>query len=107
MASAVPQFQPMNVEDCLLVLDELDEVMSGARTLLDRARDYELDALLPDDFVALEELYGRMLAEQRHYTRLLITLSRNADDAAGCGRSGCGSRAPASPAAAAAGASET
>lgn len=97
----------ISADDCLLILDELNKVMSGTRILLRRAQEHGLDNLLPDDFTTLGELYERLLAEQRRYTRELIAVSRSADGAIGDGHNSCDSRAPVSLAVTAAGASET
>ncbi|MCG7598636.1 hypothetical protein MHM84_02440 [Halomonas sp. McH1-25] len=64
--------QTLSLEDCRHILDELESVIADAKALMTRFEATGFDESLPDDYLALHELYTRSVKEQQHYTQIML-----------------------------------
>lgn len=62
----------MNQADYQRIIAELDTVIDDAKALMARFEATGFDETISDDYLALHELYTRMVEEQRRYTREML-----------------------------------
>lgn len=62
----------MNIADYQRIIDELETVISDTKTLMARFEATGFDETMSDDYLALHELYTRMIEEQRRYTQEML-----------------------------------
>lgn len=58
------------------IIAELDAVIRDAKTLMARFEATGFDETMGDDYLALHELYTRMVEEQRRYTREMLAVEK-------------------------------
>ena len=61
------------LEDCRHILDELESVIIDTQGVDDPLRGTGFDESLPDDYLALHDLYTRSVKKQ-HYTQIILDL---------------------------------
>lgn len=62
----------MTITEYQRIIAELDAVIGDAKTLMSRFEATGFDETMSDDYLALHELYTRVVEEQRRYTHEML-----------------------------------
>nr|WP_297461212.1 hypothetical protein [uncultured Halomonas sp.] len=62
----------MTIAEYRRTINELEAVISDTKTLMARFEATGFDEAMSDDYLALHELYTRIIEEQRRYTREML-----------------------------------